>query len=253
VKCVPIYDAENIHTGWILRLVDVSSIRQTERDREEAFRFITHDIRSPLSSIITILELYKLQPQEARATLMHRLERYADNALSLADNFVNLSRAKSGKYHFEALNLCDILSEVVDEAWTPSQARRINIQMVAGNQAAYAMIDRHMFKRALTNLISNAIKFSPEKSLILCAIDPTGDNWNISISDRGAGIPAETLSTLFQPFNRLHSRSHPHIDGTGLGLAFVHSVATRHGGSVHVTSAVNQGSTFYLTIPMAPS
>ncbi len=253
VKCVPIFNADNKHTGWILNLIDISSMRQAERDREEAFRFITHDIRSPLSSIISLLELYHLQPEKNHTALMERLEHYADSALALADNFVNLARAKSGEYYFEPLNLSDLVSETVDEVWVMAQTRNITIKVATGEQAAYAMTDRHMFKRALTNLLSNAIKFSPDNSHILCTISSKADQWDIAITDHGAGIPSEMIDTLFQPFNRLHSHSHPNIEGIGLGLSFVQTVIKRHKGKIFVESKLNEGSTFHLSIPKAES
>jgi len=250
VKCVPIFNADNIHSGWILSIDDVSKMRQAERDREEAFRFITHDIRSPLSSIISLLELHQLNPGKNSSALIQGVERFANSALTLADNFINLSRAKSGEYHFELLNLNDLLSEVVDESWATAQINSITIKITMIERSAYTMADRQMFKRALTNLISNAIKFSPDNSHIFCTISSKANQWDIAITDHGAGIPPEMLDTLFQPFNRLHVKSHPQIGGTGLGLSFVYSVIKRHGGNIFVESKVNEGSTFHLLMPM---
>lgn len=253
VKCVPILNDDNRHTGWILSLIDISNMRQAERDREAAFRFITHDIRSPLSSIISLLELHHLQPEKNNFEVIERLKNYADSALALADNFVNLARAKSGEYHFEPLNLSDLVSETADEVWAIAQTRNITIKVTTGDLAAYAMADRNMFKRALTNLINNAIKFSPNNSHILCTISSNVNQWDIAITDHGVGIPSDKLETLFQPFNRLHSHSHPNIDGIGLGLSFVNTVVKRHKGKIFVKSKLNEGSTFHLLIPKAES
>ena len=249
VKCVPIFNSLDMHTGWILTLVDVSDMRQAERDREDAFRFITHDIRAPLSSIITLLELRRLQPPASQEELLQRLERHADSALDLADGFVNLSRAKSGEYHIEDSNLYDLLSEAADEVWTQSHARQVEIHLEGDSQQAYAMVDRQLFKRALANLLSNAVKFSPAHSKIHCGISDNDKGWDISIADQGTGIAEDKLALLFQPFNRLHAQSHPEVEGTGLGLAFVYSVMQRHGGTVYVESELGKGSTFHLMIP----
>jgi len=249
VKCVPISDSLDVHTGWILNLVDVSDMRQAERDREDAFRFITHDIRAPLSSIITLLELHRLQSTGTKDELLQRLERHADNALGLADGFVNLSRAKSGDYHFEDSNLYDLLSEAADEVWALSHARQMSVEMTQDHQPAYAMVDRQLIKRVLANLLSNAIKFSPAQSRIHCEIADNIQEWDVSIADQGTGIAEEKRGLLFQPFNRLHAQSHPEVEGTGLGLAFVHSVMQRHGGKVWVESQLGKGSTFHLLIP----
>lgn len=248
VKCVPIMNAENLHTGWILSLVDISKLRQAERDREEAFRFITHDIRAPLSSIITLLELRRIQTSDHHEDLMRRLERYADSALALADDFMNLTRARSGEYHFDDVDLAGLLAEVVDEAWVMSQARNNRLKVTNSDEFAYAKVDRQLIKRTLMNLISNAIKFSPDNAEISCDISHRDDYWDIAISDHGKGIAPELLATLFRPFNRLHAKSHPEIPGTGLGLAFVHAVAKRHGGRIDVESAPGKGSTFHLLL-----
>lgn len=249
VKCVPIMSIGDQHSGWILSLVDISKLRQAERDREEAFRFITHDIRAPLSSIITLLELHQLQGN-APDNLLQRLTHYADSALALADNFVSLSRAKSGKYQFELLDLHNILAEVADDAWAVSQARNIKIKVSDATTPADTMADRNLLARALSNLISNAIKFSPHHSEITCSISRRQQYWDIAIKDQGAGIPQEQQAKLFQPFSRIHAHTHPEIKGSGLGLAFVHAVAERHHGKVEVASQQNKGSTFHLLIPV---
>lgn len=251
VKCVPIMNADNLHTGWILSLVDISKLRQAEHDREEASRFITHDIRAPLSSIITLLELRRMQGNDQLEDLMQRLERYADNALALADDFTNLSRAKSGEYRFDDIDLASLLSEVVDEAWVPSQKRNIHIRITTAEEFAYARADYQIVKRALTNLISNAIKFSPDNAEVLCGISRQGDYWDITVKDHGVGIAPELQKTLFQPFKRLHTQSHPEIAGIGLGLAFVSAAVKRHDGRIQVESSLGSGSTFHLKIPIA--
>ncbi|MCB5185243.1 CHASE2 and HATPase_c domain-containing protein [Methylobacillus gramineus] len=249
IKFVPCMNAANQHIGWILSIIDVSQLWQAERDRDEAFRFITHDIRSPLSSIISLVELQKFNPGENEERLLNMIEKHADNALELADNFVQLTRAKSGHYQLHDLNLTDMLHEVIDEFWIKAYSRHITIKLEQAPTEARAMIDRTLFKRAIANLLSNAIKFSPDQSTISCMITCAHNDWHISVKDAGIGIDPALQPQLFQSFSRLHHQSHPEIEGTGLGLAFVHTVAIRHQGSASVESAPGQGSTFSITIP----
>ncbi|MCB5186532.1 CHASE2 domain-containing protein [Methylobacillus caricis] len=249
IKFVPCMNAANQHIGWILSIIDVSQLWQAERDRDEAFRFITHDIRSPLSSIISLVELQKFNPGENEERLLNMIEKHADNALELADNFVQLTRAKSGNYQLHDLNLTDMLHEMIDEFWIKAYSRDITIKLQEAPTEARAMIDRTLFKRAIANLLSNAIKFSPDSTSILCSITRSGNDWRISVRDFGIGIDKNAQSQLFQSFSRVHQQSHPQIEGTGLGLAFVHTVAIRHQGHAYVESEPGQGSTFYITIP----
>ncbi|PKO25082.1 MAG: histidine kinase [Betaproteobacteria bacterium HGW-Betaproteobacteria-8] len=250
LKCVPIMNADKLHVGWILSLIDISALRQAERDREEAFRFITHDIRAPLSSIIALLELSRLQNTETNEPLMLQLEQYADNALELADDFMNLSRAKSAEYRMEEVDLCDLLSEVADEVWASCRVRNIHLKTTFIETPAYTMVDRQLFKRAITNLVINAIKFSPDDTEIICSISGKNDHWDIAVIDHGIGIAPELQAGLFDPFNRIHAISHPGIKGTGLGLAIVQTIIKRHGGNIEVQSKPGSGSAFHILIPV---
>lgn len=250
LKCAPITKTENLHSGWILSLIDISDLRQAERDREEAFRFITHDIRAPLSSIITLLELDRLQNPERDDTLLAQLEHFANNALELADDFMHLSRAKSAEYQMEATDLCDLLMEVSDEVWATCRMRDIRLKTSLTESPAYAMVDRPQFKRAITNLVSNAIKFSPDGAEVICGISGKNNDWDIAVIDHGIGIPPELQAGIFDPFNRMHASSHPGIKGTGLGLAIVQTIVKRHGGKITVQSKPGSGSAFHIQVPV---
>ena len=248
VKSLPIFNSAQVHSDWIISLVDISEMRQAERAREEAFRFIAHDMRAPLSSIISILELHRMESSADQA-LLDQIDHCVSDALVLTDDVLNLSRAESGDYQLEPLSLSDLLAEAISESWSMANLKNINIQVSSAATHAYALLDRHMLKRALVNLLSNAIKFSPPDAIVLCRLVKNGDDWEIAIEDFGPGIAPESQEMLFRPFTRLHTSSHPHIPGTGLGLAFVHAVVNRHGGSIHVESTIGSGSTFHVLLP----
>ncbi|BCM24294.1 histidine kinase [Methyloradius palustris] len=260
VKCVPCFNAEEQHIGWILSLVDVTQLWQAERDRDEAFRFITHDIRSPISSIISLLELQRLDKNEPASKsilvdhLLDKIEQQATNALDLTESFVTLSRAKSSQYQLVQLDLVDLLNEVVDDAWAQAKIRAITIKIIAFPEDAWVMADREMMKRSLINVLGNAIKFSPDSALVTCSISSVfrqanHEFWDIAITDEGLGIPLEKQDDLFQPFKRLHNTSHPEITGTGLGLAFAYAVVQRHGGEITVSNGATAGATFHIVLP----
>lgn len=246
VKCIPITGIDHRLTGWMLSLVDITGLRQAERAREQAFNFIAHDIRAPLSAIIATLELQRMQPDDAELT--KRIAQYAEGALVLVDDVLTLSRAESGHYQLETADLTHVLQEAVEASWAMSQAAHIEIR-VEGEPQAEALIDRYLCRRALQNLLSNAIKFSPAHSHIICSICMDGEYWVIVIKDHGLGFNPDAHPDIFNPFKRLHAQSHPDIPGTGLGLAFVQAVAKRHGGWVKAESQPGRGSTFHLVIP----
>lgn len=251
VKSLPIRDADHTQSGWIISLVDISNLREAERAREEAFRFIAHDMRAPLSSVISILEMQRME-RSADHALLDRIDHCVSTALALADDVLNLSRAKSGDYRLEPLNLSDVLTEAVNESWSMANLKNISLVSLSAETQACALLDRHMLKRALLNLFSNAIKFSTPGAIVLCNLTQQQGQWDIAIEDYGPGIAPESLDMLFRPFARLHAKSHPEIRGTGLGLAFVHAVVERHWGSLYVESTLNKGSTFHVLLPCHP-
>lgn len=118
---------------------------------------------------------------------------------------------------------------------------------------AFVMGDQTLLRRALSNLLDNAIKYSPKDSQIRCDIRRDAAQWVVSIADQGPGIAADQLEQVFQPFTRVGSAVQADAGGAGLGLAFVRAVAERHHGRAEVRSTPGQGSTFLLRLPSQPA
>lgn len=261
LKCAPVRGNQLQHTGWIVSLIDISDILKAERERDEAFRFIAHDIRSPISGIIALLELQRLQQKSGQAAsenpqMLSKIERLAENAIALADDYMSLSSVNNMQAPLTESDLTDILAQAVDNVWLQAQKRDVKIATVClPETGAMCNIERSQIERALTNIISNAVKFSLYGSEVSCTLSQlksqdNGQQWQITIKDFGLGMDAEAQKKLFQPFSRLHKQSNPEIAGTGLGLAFVQAVVQKHGGQILVKSALNQGSTFTVLLPI---
>lgn len=250
VKRAPSFSGTGEHLGWILSLVDVTEIRQAQRQRDHAMRFLSHDMRAPLASVLTLLSLQRQNPSAMSQEQFHeRIERHAKKALGLADDFTQLVRAQSYDYHFERYNLVDVMLECVDDAWEATRRHRIRVAMAPSPEEAYSLINRELIARALSNLLGNALKFSPAGSSITCAVESLPGAWAMLVQDQGPGIAEDLRTQLFEPFVRGHASAN--IDGAGLGLAFVKTVAQRHGGKVLVDSAPGRGSAFRLVLPCA--
>jgi CHASE2 domain-containing sensor protein/signal transduction histidine kinase len=248
VKRAPSFSGTGEHLGWILSLVDVTEIRKAQRQRDHAMRFLSHDMRAPLASVLTLLSLQRQNPSAMPQEQFHeRIERHAKKALGLADDFTQLVRAQSYNYHFERYNLVDVLLECVDDAWEATRRHRIRVTIAPSPEEAYSLINRELIARAIGNLLGNALKFSPSGSSITCAIQPLARAWAVLVQDEGPGIAEELRAQVFEPFVRGSAAAN--IDGAGLGLAFVKTVAQRHGGKVLLDSAPERGSAFRLVLP----
>jgi PAS domain S-box-containing protein len=250
VKRAPSFSGTGEHLGWILSLVDVTEIRQAQRQRDHAMRFLSHDMRAPLASVLTLLSLQRQNPSAMPQEQFHeRIERHAKKALGLADDFTQLVRAQSYSYHFERCNLVDVLLECVDDAWEATRRHRIRVTMAPSPEEAYSLVNRELMARAINNLLGNALKFSPAGSSITCAVESLPRAWAVLVKDEGPGIAEELRTRLFEPFIRGSATAN--IDGAGLGLAFVKTVAQRHGGRVLLESPPGRGSAFRLVLPRA--
>ncbi|MFM0737511.1 CHASE2 domain-containing protein [Paraburkholderia xenovorans] len=262
---------QGVTTGWIAGLVDVSALHAAERQREDALRLLSHDMRSPQASIIALVEIERARGESALARgLLERIERYAQRALTLADDFVQLARAESQTYVLEPVSLAELIIDASDEVWPQAHAKRITLHTEGdADEGHWICVDRSLITRALVNILNNAIKYSPPDTRITCSLGSLGTAASTSragsgsasasvppamrvsctIRDEGYGIPEERQAELFERFRRFHEKDRPDVGGAGLGMAFVKTVVTRHGGEVRVVSAPGQGTAFTIDLP----
>ncbi|MNT19997.1 Signal-transduction histidine kinase senX3 [compost metagenome] len=233
-------------------LTDISRIRQAERQREETLRFISHDMRAPQSSILALVEMTRdaEAPDNQNGTLK-RIAMLANRTLRLVDDFVHLTRAESMAIGSAELDLGSLLQDGVDDFWASASQRNLVLEVTTPLPAAYTRGDQTLLMRALCNLIDNAVKYSPAGTRIDCGIEEEPGFWRVSVRDQGQGIAAEDIARLFEPFSRVGVERRGDVGGAGLGLAFVRTVAERHGGSVEVRSEPGAGSVFTLRLPRA--
>lgn len=252
VRFVPCFNTEGQTNSWIASLVDITPIREAERQRDVALRFISHDMRSPQASILALLEVQRLTPEQPmQPETLGRIERHARRTLDLAEEFVQLARAESSTYRLETVDLVDLLDEAVDEVWPQAQAQRVNLLVVRPEAPALCKADRGLLTRAIANLLGNAVKYGGEDAEVLCSVQAVEGGWRVSITDQGPGMTPEQQERLFQQFARLEPE-HRVSRGVGLGLVFVRTVIERHGARIEVLSQRGHGTTFHFTIAAVP-
>lgn len=252
VRFVPCFNTDGQTTSWITSLVDITPIREAERQRDVALRFISHDMRSPQASILALLEVQRMNPrQPMQPETLGRIERHARRTLDLAEEFVQLARAESSTYRMDTVNLVDLLDEAVDEVWPQAQAQRVNLLVVRPDAPALCEADRGLLTRAIANLLGNAVKYGGQGTEVLCAVHAATGGWRVSITDQGPGMTPEQQQRLFQQFARLDPE-HSATRGVGLGLVFVRTVIERHGARIEVISQPGHGTTFHFTLAASP-
>jgi signal transduction histidine kinase len=218
------------------------------QDREEALQMLSHDMRAPQASIITLLET---EGRGLAPALTARLTGYARRTLALADNFVQLARVNETPFAPEEVNLCDVLNEAIDELYPLYSARKIHVCASGVEEPHYIMAEPGLIIRVILNLLDNAIKYSPEGSSIQCALLYDSQNVRCIITDQGVGMSTDQVAGLFARFSKIGDKRSAGSSGAGLGLTLVKSVMERHGGSVDCRSERGKGSSFTLRFPAA--
>jgi PAS domain S-box-containing protein len=272
IKSSPSQKANGDPLGWIVSLADITSLRATERLRDESLNFISHDMRAPQSSILAMLELQRTGAKAmALDELFARIEKSVRSTLSLAEDFVQLAKAESKDYQLEETDFISVLADATDEMWALANARGVRLMTSVAQPAEgefesgadveieatqyWVRIDRTLMHRTLCNLLSNAIKYGPANADVRCdlqiiwqtgAIGQVRTAVQCAISDQGNGIAEEDRALLFTPFYRAGRSGE---GGAGLGLAFVKTVMEQHGGTVAFINHPGQGATFVLTLP----
>jgi CHASE2 domain-containing sensor protein/signal transduction histidine kinase len=251
VRTAPFIDSEQNNVGMILTLTDITVLRKAQRERDDVIRFLSHDMKSPASSLMGLAQLQR-DPQRALPPieLSDRLDVLAQRTLTLVDGFVALARAESSDpSKFEEFDLRDAIQDAYDEVWAAAKAREITIDINV--PTAWVLIDgdRQLLARAIVNLLSNAIKFSPDRSTVQLQCRHQDSTVVVCITDNGPGIEPEQQAQLFQRFTRGVHRGAKDPGGAGLGLAFVRVVAEKHGGRVWVENTPGNGAVFCLSIP----
>jgi CHASE2 domain-containing sensor protein/signal transduction histidine kinase len=248
---VPLRNNRGNVAGIIVSIVDISALREAEMAREETLRFISHDMRSPQTSILALIALQR-NPSTVlgHEEFLERIVTFATKTLTLADDFIRHAQASSHNLQLSPVELSVLLLDVADGAWALARTRHIKLNLLINVEPALVLAEPALLLRAIANLVDNAIKFS-RGTVYLHLYRSTGQDivpeLAISIVDDGPGISNEDQMRLFQPFVRVGSRGDK--DGIGLGLAFVKSVVELHGGRIQIDSNVDVGTTFTILLP----
>jgi CHASE2 domain-containing sensor protein/signal transduction histidine kinase len=241
-------DADTLR-GHIHYFTDITDLARAESDREVALQLLSHDMRAPQSAIIALL------PDLANKPAGERIERHARRTMQLAQDFVDIARMGESAFEGTDILFADLVRDVADSMWPLAREKGIHINVQDNSEQAFVFAEPDSLSRALSNLLDNAIKFSPKDGTITAILNRSqvGEMPSISVSieDEGDGIDPEIAPRLFERFASNRSDS-ARVKGIGLGLAFVRAVAEKHQGHVSAENRNEGGARFILSLPEAP-
>jgi signal transduction histidine kinase/CHASE2 domain-containing sensor protein len=251
LQITPMLRGKTGTAGIIITLSDISYLRAIERARNETISFVSHDLRSPLVSILALLEMVKTsQSREELDKLHKRIGEYTQLTISMAEQFIQLTRVESdAEIKLDVIDLVSTAINAFEQVWVQAQSKRISLVRNIDLDHAWVNGESGLLERAIINLLNNAIKFSREGKTVRMSLFRDDGNICCSIEDQGYGISNQEIPNLFDRFHRAHRNKGVDEHGIGLGLALVKATAERHGGDIQVVSSQGKGSRFCLRIP----
>jgi PAS domain S-box-containing protein len=241
--------------GSVTVLQDISHLKELDKMKTEFIAMVTHELRAPIAAVeqqlSVILNKMAGEVTEKQEQLLSRAKKRANGLLDLIKDLLDLSKIEAGKMvqYKEPLLLQEVIQRVVDLMKVEAENKKIDLQFSAPPNISLIHADRNSMEGIFTNLISNAIKYTPEGGKVWVTLSEESEFVKAAVSDTGIGIKKEDLSRIFDKFYRVKTTETRQIVGTGLGLSIVKSIVDAHLGSISVESKEGAGTTFTVSFP----
>lgn len=248
-------DVNKMREGIILVIHDVTQSYELDRSRREFVANASHELRTPLTTIRMVLEAVSDDDAITANPMIKNFITMAENESSrmesLIKNLLTLSRLDSRTMQFDKkpLNITESLSNITKTLQLTAEQKQQTLSFLGSFKPITILGDKIRVEQTIINIVSNALKYTPEGGEIRIGLTDTGSTANITIADNGIGIPASDLPRLFERFYRVEKARNSDKGGTGLGLAIAKEFALAHGGDITVESEVGVGTTFTITFP----
>ena len=252
LACVTSYASQSATAdGYIIVLQDVSHQMKLDNMRKEFVANVSHELRTPLTSILTYAETLLDGAMDDPETARHFLKVIDDEANRmkfLVSDLLELSRIDSNRSALEVdvVDLVALLNVAIQQNQVLAKNKQQDIDAETPAVPCFVEANASRINQVITNILSNAIKYSPENTTIRVTMEITEKYYRIFIKDQGMGIPPESMPRIFERFYRVDKARARAMGGTGLGLAIVKEIMEEHGGQVHAVSQMGEGTTMVL-------
>lgn len=238
----------------VVILRDITELRRTEAVRRDFVANVSHDLRTPISSLKALTETLlngALEDEEVARDFLGRMEVEVDNLAHLVQELLELSRAESGQLVLHAYpgNIAHLIRRTVSRLQAQAAMKDVNLQLELPDNLPECVFDSDRIEQVLMNLLQNAVRFTPAGGAVIAGARLDGDQIVVFVRDSGPGLESNELERVFERFYKVdRSRS---ATGSGLGLAIAKHLVQLHGGQIWVESVYGSGATFKFTLPVA--
>lgn len=242
--------------GVIAVLYDITEQEKIEQERREFVANVSHELRTPLTTMRSYLEALAdgaWKDDEIAPQFLNVTQTETERMIRLVNDLLQLSKLDRTEYRInkDFVNFTDFFNKIIDR-FEMTKSQHVSFVRNIPKEALFVEIDTDKITQVLDNIISNALKYSPEGGKVTFTIDKLSSDIQIRIKDEGVGIPKESVNKIFDRFYRVDKARTRKLGGTGLGLAIAKEMILAHGGDIWAQSVEGQGTTVFFTIPYNP-
>lgn len=253
IQISPVLSEGGIH-GVVAVFYDVSKLKELERTRSEFIANVSHELKTPLTSILGYVETLKeggIEDARNRGRFLEIIEKQAAKLHELIEDLMLLSKVESGRQELkkEALDLEKLLNSVLSSFERAIAAKKIRVQVDVHPRPFFIQADLETMDQAFSNLTDNAVKYNEPDGEILFTAWQEPECMKIRVRNSGRGIPPDDLPRIFERFYRVDKSRSKESGGSGLGLSIVKHIIERHAGRIEVESPGQRGASFTITLP----
>ncbi len=240
-------------TGWVGTKTEIEDQKAKEKQKDDFISIASHELKTPITSlngyIYVLKEMFASSKNQASIQLLDKVSKQTNKLISLINTLLDITKIKQGLMQLDQseFDIDNLVREVSEEMKATSANHKIELNLQAKK---IITADRQKIDEVLTNLISNAIKYSPKADKIVLTSTSSDENVSICVQDFGLGISKEMQEKIFDRFFRINDKNMESYPGLGLGLYIASEIVKRHRGTISVNSEKNRGSVFYVTLPV---
>ncbi|MEN6438195.1 MAG: ATP-binding protein [Syntrophobacter sp.] len=257
-RCVPFRDRFGNNMGTVTVLQDITSLKKMDKLKSDFVSMVAHEIRSPLNTVLMQLNVVKDsliggELTERQKEILDRASEKLKGLTRMSTELLDLARIESGllSQEREEINVAALLEDQVTFNLPGAESKKISLNMKPFEKPVRPLFaNRQNIEEVLSNLITNAINYTPEGGAITLSAQEEGDFLCLSVADTGIGISEEDREQIFERFYRVKDERTRYVIGTGLGLSIVKKIVEAHHGRISVESEPGHGSTFRVHLPL---
>lgn len=255
LRVTPVFDEGSIK-NWVGTFTDIDGQKKAEKEKDEFLSIASHELKTPLTSIKAYIQLLdrklKLDEESAEAGFVIKVQDQIEKLNTLITDLLDVSKIENGKLKInkKPVNLEKVISNAVDTI-LQTHENKVRIERHGNKPDILIPLDEIRIEQVLINFLTNAIKYSPHNNQVIVTtfVDEEAQEVRVNVTDFGIGIPDFKQDAVFKKFYRVEESS-LQFQGMGIGLFICSEIIKQHHGSVGVSSIVDEGSTFYFTLPL---